>query len=68
MDSKKLQPTVSEAECDNAEAAFAEFEKIGSTTKRCLRCGGNLLFEEHPSGYKIWCEKENCFQMTSRGI
>jgi hypothetical protein len=71
MDSKKdseICKTATEAETDNAEKAFEEYQKTGATSRRCLRCGGKFLFYEGGSAYAIWCETENCFKMTARGI
>lgn len=57
-----------EMEYENAEKAFEEFQKTGKTDRRCLRCGSKLLFYDGGSGYKIWCDRKDCFQMTARGI
>lgn len=57
-----------EREFENAEKALEEWEKTGKTDRRCLRCGGEFRFYSAPSGYKVWCKRENCFVMTVRGI
>jgi hypothetical protein len=56
-----------EIECDNAQEAFSEFKRIGSTIRRCLKCNGQFHFYEVGSSYKVWCEN-NDFDMTSRGV
>ena len=55
-------------EVENAEAAMEESIENGVTERRCLRCGNKLNFYVADSGYGIWCETENCFKMTLRGI
>ena len=56
-----------EAECDNAEEAFIEFRRIGSTNRHCLKCGGNFIFHDVGNAYKIWCEN-NDFEVSVRGL
>jgi hypothetical protein len=53
---------------ENAEKAFEEYEATGATSRRCLRCGGRLLFFDAGSAYQIRCERDGCFTLTSRGI
>lgn len=64
-----VNPThiISEAEYDNAEAAFAEFEQLGATNRRCLRCGSSFVFEDFGSAYRIKCETGD-FEITAHGI
>jgi hypothetical protein len=56
-----------EAREEHAEAARAEFEKTGSTKRRCLQCGGKFRFTIAGSSYRIACENGD-FQLSSRGI
>lgn len=56
-----------EIEYENAEQAFQEYERTGHTDRRCLQCGGKLLFYDGGSGYKIWCEQGD-YRVTVRGI
>jgi hypothetical protein len=58
---------VTEEEVDNAHAAVEEEERFGRTDRRCLRCGGRLIFEDRGSGYIIRCETGD-FEISSRGI
>lgn len=51
-------------EGENAEEAFDEVEQMGITIRRCLRCGGNLLFHREDTKYSIRCEREGCFTWT----
>lgn len=55
------------AEGENAEKAFEEYEEEGSTERRCLRCGGRFVFETRGNSYRIRCENGD-YQLTSRGI
>lgn len=66
-ESKRPVRPVTEEEVENAHHAFEEYENGGSTARRCLRCGGALLFHDAGSGYRIWCERGD-FEITSRGI
>ncbi len=54
-------------EWDHAERAFVEWRQTGQTDLRCLRCGGQLQFDDRGSGYKIWCQSCD-FEGTCRGI
>lgn len=64
MDSKA---TITEEEAENAEQAFLEFQESGKTDRHCLRCGGQLRFEDFKSAFRVTCL--NCdFIMTVRGI
>ncbi len=58
---------ITEEEVENAHKAWEEYEDTGETSRRCLRCGGRLLFHDAGSGYRIWCERGD-FEITSRGI
>jgi hypothetical protein len=51
----------------NAEAAFDEFLRLGSTDRRCLRCGGAFTFVNGRSGYSITCNNGD-YRQTVRGI
>ena len=52
---------------ENAEMAFEEHEETGSTVRRCLRCGGQFVFEVWGNSYRIRCQNGD-YQLTSRGI
>ena len=58
---------VTEEEVDNAHAAIEEERTLGRTGRRCLRCGGRLIYEDRGSGYVIRCETGD-FRITSRGL
>lgn len=34
----------------------------------CPRCGAKLIFSESKTSYRVKCEKDNCLQMTVRGL
>jgi len=57
----------SDEEFENAEEAYQEIKNFGSTSRRCLKCGGSFIFYESQSGYTIRCENSD-FNMTVRGI
>ena len=61
------QAPVTEDELDYAEVAIEEENGTGTTDRRCLRCGGRYIFEDHGSGYVIRCENGD-FRITARGI
>lgn len=67
-DQEPEDPGPLDPEEENALQAFEEYERAGTTSRRCLRCGGRFFFEDTPSGYEIRCETPNCFRLTSRGI
>jgi hypothetical protein len=58
-----------QAELDNALAASEELARTGKTTRRCLRCGGELRLIDHGtlSGYEVVCEPEHRVILTARG-
>jgi hypothetical protein len=58
---------VTEEEVDNADAAIEEEERLGTTNRRCLRCGGRLIYEERGAGFVIRCENGD-FKISGRGI
>lgn len=60
-------PVSLEQEHANAEAAVAEMERLGKTDRRCLRCGGRLIYEDFGTAYVIRCENGD-FKLTARGI
>ncbi len=62
----KVEPPT-DAEIDNAEAAFQEHERTGGTARTCMRCGGALRFQDAGSAYRIRCERGD-FVLTSRGL
>lgn len=62
------QNTNEDDELENANQAFIEMKFRGSTSRRCLRCGSLLRVYDGGSGYRIWCERNNCFTMTVRGV
>jgi hypothetical protein len=56
-----------EDEVDNASIAIREQLRDGKTDRRCLRCGGRLMYEDLGSAYVVRCENGD-FEMTGRGI
>jgi hypothetical protein len=54
-------------EVENASLAVRELLRDGRTDRRCLRCGGRLIFEDHGTAYVVRCENGD-FKMTSRGL
>lgn len=48
--------------------ADEELFNTGHTTKKCPRCGNNIIYEENGNSYTIRCEKENCIKTDFRGI
>jgi hypothetical protein len=53
-------------EIDNASIAVSEELQYGKTDRRCLRCGGRLIYEDRGTAYVVRCENGD-FTMTSRG-
>jgi len=63
----KNTPQVTREEYIASEKAFAEYRSEGKTDKRCIRCGGEYIFEEKNNSYRIKCT--GCeFVITSRGL
>jgi hypothetical protein len=63
-----LSPEV-QAEIDNAIDASEEMSRNGTTSRRCLRCGGELRLIDHGrpgGGYQIRCEREQRIILTVR--
>jgi hypothetical protein len=56
-----------EDEVENASMAIRELVRDGKTNRRCLRCGGRLIYEDLGSAYVVRCENGD-FEMTGRGI
>jgi hypothetical protein len=56
------------AEVDNADLAAEEIARDGHTTRRCLRCGGELMLERVRGGYTVRCKAENRVVLTARGV
>jgi hypothetical protein len=56
-----------ELEDDNALAAIAEIKSEGHAKRRCLRCGGEFVYEDLGTAYVIRCENGD-YKLTSRGI
>jgi DNA-directed RNA polymerase subunit RPC12/RpoP len=56
-----------EAEFLHAEEAYEEYVQTGRTKLRCLRCGGQFIFQGGASGHEIRCENSD-FKITCRGI
>jgi hemin uptake protein HemP len=56
------------AEVDNAEMAAEDIARDGHTTRRCLRCGGDLIMERSGASYLVRCKQEGRVLLTSRGI
>ena len=56
------------AEIDNAEQAAFERQMYHHTERRCLKCGGEIVFEDLGSGYRILCKQENRALASGRGI
>ena len=65
---QQVTPFSQEQEWDNADQAVLEFRATGQTSRHCLRCGGNFKFLDAGSAFRIWCEREGCFEETVRGI
>jgi hypothetical protein len=61
------QAPVTEDEVDNADAAVEELERLGATNRRCVRCGGRLIYEDRDPGFIIRCENGD-FKISGRGI
>lgn len=57
-----------ELEIENANEAYLEFVKTGQTTRRCLRCGGELSIYDGKTGYRVSCVQEQRIIITVRGI
>ncbi len=64
---KTNTPEVTREEYIAAENAFTEYRFKGKTEKRCIRCGGEYIFEEKNHSYRIKCA-ECAFVITSRGL
>jgi len=56
------------AELDNAEQAASELARDGRTDRRCLKCGGTLVYEHLGSGYRVLCKEEKRVIFNVRGI
>jgi hypothetical protein len=54
-------------EVENASIAVRELLRDGKTDRRCLRCGGRLIYEDLGTAYVVRCEHGD-FKMTSRGL
>jgi hemin uptake protein HemP len=55
-------------EVDNAELAAEDIARDSRTTRRCLRCGGELVVERAGASYLVRCKQEGRVLLTSRGI
>jgi hypothetical protein len=58
---------ITEEEVDNAVTAVGEEQETGTTSRRCLRCGGRLIYEDRGSGFYIRCENGD-FEISGRGL
>jgi hypothetical protein len=56
------------AEVDNADLAAEEIARDGRTTRRCLRCGGELILDRVRGGYTVRCKAEDRVVLTARGL
>ena len=56
------------AEVDNAELAAEDIARDSRTTRRCLRCGGELIVERAGASYLVRCKQKGRVLLTSRGI
>jgi hemin uptake protein HemP len=56
------------AEVNNAELAAEDVARDSRTTRRCLRCGGELIVERAGASYLVRCKQEGRVLLTSRGV
>lgn len=56
------------AEIRNAKRAAEELARHGTTERRCLSCGGELVVEDIGNSYVVRCRKEDRIVATSRGL
>ena len=56
------------AEAENADLAAEELALYGETSRRCLRCGSELLLERIGGSYLVRCKAENRVVLTARGL
>jgi hypothetical protein len=45
-----------------------EIAQNGSTTKKCPRCGNEIVIEDYGSGYAVRCKSKECIKAEYRGI
>jgi hypothetical protein len=57
-----------EREIDHLNSAVEDVMEKGSTQRRCLRCGGELVVELLASGCVVWCRSEGTTLYTLRGL
>lgn len=57
-----------EQELRYADEVIQEVRNTGQTLKRCPRCGAKLLVYDAGSGYRVQCERDQCFLVTVRGL
>ena len=59
-----------EEETSDAEAAYAEFQATGTTSRRCPDCGGSLTITDGRSSYSVICQNSPpcLYRYTVRGI
>jgi hypothetical protein len=67
--SMAIDPSPEEiAEAENADLAAEDLAFNRETTRRCLRCNGELLLERMGGSYLIRCKNENRVVLTARGL
>jgi hypothetical protein len=57
-----------ERELGHLNAAIEDVIEKGSTQRRCLRCGGELVVELRASACVVWCRAEGAVIYTVRGL
>lgn len=42
--------------------------QYGKTSKKCPRCGNEIILEEKKNSYTIRCKTDNCISASFRGL
>jgi hypothetical protein len=64
-----INPSLDEiAEAENAVLASEDLALYGATSRRCLRCDGELLLERIGGSYLVKCKAEDRVVLTARGL
>ena len=59
---------ITESEYEIFMSAANDFLINGSTSRKCPRCGKEILCEHYGTSYIIKCKSDNCIKIVSRGI
>lgn len=68
MDTKKNSNEITKEEASLLIKASEDFERSGTTSIDCPRCGSKLINEKFGNSGVIRCESEGCLKLTLRGL